>query len=284
MTVTTLLNQKILLDIAGFVVALETNDETIARRITARYQQFLGAGAATAPHFTITIQPAPGALFVPIQPGNWVIESDYDNQHVTYRSYRERGEIDVRSGLGQLEMAPTADIENFLRVAYAWLCIHNNALLLHAGGLLRHVDQCGYVFFGPSGAGKTTSTGLSAARGAVLSDDLVIIRCHNEHCTLHGVPFRGEMADAPRANQQAPLKGIFRLRQDTAHFVKPLPRTVAVAELAAASPFVVGNPHLNDQLITVCHTIARHTPIQELHFKKDDGFWDAIDEYFTHLP
>lgn len=282
MALSTQIHERIVLNIADFLVALEISDETVARRITERYAQFLGT--EQTPHFTISIQATPGALFVPITPGNWVIESDFDDHQLTYRSYREQGQIDVRSGLGQLEIAPDADIENFLRVAYAWLCIQNGSLLLHAGGLRRHADGLGYVFFGPSGAGKSTSTALSTNIGSVLSDDLVIIRCHDDTCTLHGVPFRGEMDYAPRANQQARLKGIFRLRQDNSHFIKSLPHTVAVAELAAASPFVVGNPRLNDQLISVCHRVARLTPVKELHFKKDDGFWDAIDEEFGIIP
>ncbi|MCA9941604.1 MAG: hypothetical protein KC418_23350 [Anaerolineales bacterium] len=282
MALTTPVRAKIILNIADFVVALETIDETVADRIHERYRQFLGTDET--PHFTIAIQATPDALFLPIEPGNWVIESDFDNNRITYRSYREQGEVDVRSRMGQLEIAPTADIENFLRVVYAWLCVQNGALLLHAGGLLRHANGLGYVFFGPSGAGKTTTTGLSRHLGTILSDDLVIIRCHDDHCTLHGVPFRGEMDDAPRANQFAPLKSIYRLRQDKKHFAAPLPHAVAVAELAAAAPFVVGNPHLNDHLLRVCDRVARLAPVRELHFSKDTGFWKAIDEYDAVAP
>lgn len=270
------------LNIANLVVDLELTNPQVAQRLENRYQQFLGSDEPAI--FTISVQTTPNAIFIPIKPGNWVIESDFQNDQITYRSFMEQGYVNVKTRKGFLEIDPRAEIENFLRVVYAWLCIHNNALLLHAGGVLRHQDGYGYIFFGPSGAGKSTSTGLSASQATVLSDDLVIISYQNNHCYLHGVPFKGTLGDAPRANQKAPLRAIFRLRQHNEHRVNPLLRTVAAAELAAASPFVAGTSRLHSQLLQICQQIVHRTNMLELQFKKDDGFWYAIDEYFSTLP
>nr|NIV10663.1 hypothetical protein [Fodinibius sp.] len=105
-----------------------------------------------------------------------------------------------------------------------------------------------------------------------MSDDLVIISCDENGCTLHGVPFKGELSEAPRANQQAPLKGLYRLRQDTSHYLESIPHIKAVADLVAASPFIVRENQLSEQLTQVCSKIAKCVPVQELHFKRDDGF------------
>lgn len=261
-------------------VALETQDEHVADRIRQRYAAFLDPTAD--PQFIIHLKITPGALFIQPEPGPWVIESSYRQEELTYRSYTEQGHIHLQSGEGWLEMAPTAHIENFLRVAYAWLCLQRGGLLLHAAGAIRNGQ--GFVFFGPSGAGKTTTSRLAARTADVVSDDLVIIRCDNGGCTLHGVPFKGELSDAPRANQSAPLAGLYRLRQDTGHYLEPIPRVKAVAELAAASPFVVREPALSDRLLEVCNRIAKIVPVQQLHFRRDDGFWKVIDGREHALP
>lgn len=263
---------KILVKIASFVVALNTNDAGVAQRLEERYHEFLGSNES--PNISITLKIVPGALYIEPKPGPWIIESSYENDRLVYCSYQERGEVDLISGEGYLEMDPTTQVDNFLRTIYAWLCVTNDALLLHSAGVIR--DGFGYVFFGPSGAGKTTTSRLAAKTAHVVSDDLVIIRCDEDGCMLHGVPFKGELSEAPRANQQAPLKGLYRLRQDTSHYLEPISHIKAVADLVAASPFIVREKQLSEKLMSVCSKIAKCVPVQELHFKRDDGFWKVI--------
>ncbi len=273
------LGVRLALRIADMVVALEIDDPSLAARIESRYRPFLGSGDVA--NVTVAVRAVPGAQYLPIARGNWAIESRLEGHVLHYRSYREEGMVDLAAGKGRVHIAPDADIENFLRVLFAHLCLASDALLLHAGGLVRAADGLGYVFFGPSGAGKTTATRLSADRGIVLSDDLVILRAGPNGSVLHGVPFRGELDDAPRANRRAILRGIFRLFQADRNEIRPFSTAVAVAELAAASPFAVSEPHLRPQLLEVCGRIARQTPVCALYFRQDDSFWKAIDGYFT---
>ncbi|HSH03065.1 MAG TPA: hypothetical protein VLL52_11150 [Anaerolineae bacterium] len=269
------------LTIANLPLLLQGTDEAVIARLRQRYQDFL-APEPIDPLFTVDINVIPDAIFVEPKPGPWVIESTYTADSMTYRSYVSQSRLDLKTKRGQLDMAPDASIENFLRVTYAWLCLQHDGLLLHSAGIIR--NELGYVFFGPSGAGKTTTTRISAKLGTVVSDDLVIIRRLNGQYHLFGVPFRGDLADeAPRTNSVAPLKAIFRLRQDYHHEVAPLPRSMGIAELLAAAPFVSDKRALTPQLISVCTDIARHVPLQSLHFKRDDGFWKVIDEHFTEI-
>lgn len=266
------IQQQILINIANFVVALHTNDTGVAEKLKQRYHEFLGTDET--PDISVTLKIVPGALYIEPQPGPWIIESSYENDRLVFRSYQEKGEVDLITGIGYLEMDPTTQVDNFLRTVYAWLCVKNDSLLLHSAGVIR--DGLGYVFFGPSGAGKTTTSRLASKQAHVVSDDLVIIRCDGDRCTLNGVPFKGELSEAPRANQQAPLKGLYRLRQDTSHYLESLPHIRAVADLVAASPFIVREKSLSDQLLAVCSKIARCVPVQQLHFKRDDGFWKVL--------
>lgn len=272
--------EHIIIEIADIAVRVSTTDANVAQRIRHSYRDFLQPEATPAVTFTIIVKP--GAIYIEPQPGNWIIESSYSSERLTYKSYTEYGELNLITGEGFLEMAPDAYIENYLRVIYAWLCLNADSLLLHSSGVVR--QELGYVFFGPSGAGKTTTSRLAARQATVLSDDLVIIRKKGDQYFLYGVPFKGELSDAPRANQHAPLKGIFRLRQDARHYIEPMSRVVAVAEMAGSAPFINNIPTLNGKLLTTCNRIAKAIPIQQLHFRRDDGFWKVIDEFFTPIP
>lgn len=273
--------QVILINIAEFVVALQTADAEVAQRIRAMYADFLVS--AESPRLTLDLRIVPPVLNIQPRRGElWVINTHFNQQRLTYESYLEQGEIDFAAGHGWLNMAPKVSVENFLRVAYAWLCVQNEALLLHAAGLIR--DGQGYIFFGPSGAGKTTTTQLARDSAAILSDDLIIVRFHEGQPVLHGVPFKGALADVLRANQSAPLRAIYRLQQSRAHRLEPLPHALAVAELSASAPFVVRETGLSERLIAVCDRLARSVPVQRLHFARDDRFWEVIDGYFETVP
>lgn len=273
--------KAILINIAEFVVALRTDDAEVAQRIRTMYADFLVSTAS--PHLTLDIEIVPPILNIQPRRGElWVINTHFNQQRLTYESYLEQGEIDFAAGYGWLKMAAKVSVENFLRVAYAWLCVQNEALLLHAAGLIR--DGQGYVFFGPSGAGKTTTTQLARDSAAVLSDDLIIVRFHEGQPFLHGVPFKGALADVLRANQSAPLKGIYRLQQSRRHHLEPLPHILAIAELSASAPFVVREVGLSERLIAVCDRLARSVPVQKLHFARNAGFWEVIDGSFQTVP
>ena len=267
-------------DLAGMVCALHVHDEALALLLHQRYAAFLNP-VATA-EITIEIVPRKRPPFIHPQPGDWVIETSFTDDQLRYTSYLERGTVDLAAGRGMLELISPGDAENFLRVVFAWFCLHRHSLLLHASGMIR--QGAGYAFFGHSGSGKTTTTRLSAPFATILSDDLVIIRPCQGVCTLHGVPFRGEFGESPRANQQAPLAGIFRLRQDNDHRIVPLSRSIAAAELGASAPFVNNKPALAGMLMETCHQIVKTTEVHALHFRQDADFWSVIDDYLTSLP
>ena len=198
-----------------------------------------------------------------------------------YRSYYEQGWLDLNAGRGRLLLRPGALPENFLRVAFAQLALAHGGLLLHAGGLIH--DRHGYVFFGHSGAGKSTVAGFAPEGSTLLSDDLVLLRLHGESlCSapgrlwLHGVPFRGEALPVPRPNAAAPVAGLYALRQASGHALEPLPAPLSAARLLACTPFIDGDPRACRQALAVCTAIAQAVPIHTLAFARDPGFWHLL--------
>ena len=265
--------RMIKIEIADICVGLKLDNAETTQQILSRYADFLSPDGT--PEVTVQVEVREGVQFVPLEPGLYVINSSFQDGRLTFESYFEAGSADMATGQGKLLMAPRGGIENFLRVLYSWRCIHHDALLVHSAGVIK--DGKAFVFFGPSGSGKTTVTRLSLDH-MVLSDDLVIIKRGNGAYRAYGVPFRGDMPEAPRTNAQANLHGLFRLKKDTSHFTKPLGHSQAVAELISCVPFVMEDPIMNQRAMDICTDLVASVPVKELHFSCDKGFWKVIDE------
>ena len=259
--------------IADICVALELDDAQTIAQISDRYADFLSPNVTL--EVVVRVEVQEGVQFVSPQPGPWVIRSSFHDNGLTFESYFEAGAVDLATGQGRLLMAPQGNVENFLRVLYAQLCLDHGALLLHACGVVR--DGKALVFFGPSGSGKTTMARLSSDY-TVLSDDLVIIKKRNGTYKAYGVPFRGDMPEAPRTNAQTDLYGLFRLKKAALHFTKPLGHSQAVAELISCVPFVIEDLAMSQRAMDICADLVASVPVKELHFSQDQGFWGMIDE------
>jgi len=264
--------RMIKIEIADVCVGLKLDDAKIAQQILDRYADFLSPDST--PEVTVEIEVREGVQFVPLKPGLYVINSSFRDSRLTFESYFEAGSVDMATGQGRLLMAPRGNVENFLRVLYAWRCVHHDALLLHASGVVK--DDRAFVFFGPSGSGKTTTARLSLNH-TVLSDDLVIIKKRDGVYKAYGVPFQGDMPEAPRTNAQADLCGLFRLKKDMLHFAKPLRHSQAVAGLISCVPFVIQDIAMSQRAMAICADLAASVPVKELHFRRDKGFWRVID-------
>lgn len=270
------MTQPFLLNIAGIVCEIQPTTAAYRTAMLTRYADFIVEDADEIA-MRLTIQRTEALSLLPQTRGTtWQtdIERQGDKLHVT--SYHERGTIDLANRTATLELAPHVRIENFLRIIYAWLCLDNDGLLVHAAGIIR--DGQGFVFFGPSGSGKSTTAKLSAGSADILSDDLVIVRKLDGRFHLFGVPFRGEMAEAGRLNRQAPLVGLYRLRQASAHRIQSLSLAQAVAELSIVVPFVVKTKEANRQLMHVSAELAQTVGVQQLQFRKNPEFWQVIDD------
>ena len=266
-------DRVIKIKIADICVGLKLDDAETGQRILGRYADFLSPNGT--PEVIVQVEVREGVQFVPLEPGLYVINSSFQDGRLTFESYFETGSVDMATGQGKLLMAPQGNVENFLRVLYSWRCIHHDALLVHSAGVIKR--EKAFVFFGPSGSGKTTVTRLSLDH-TVLSDDLVIIKRGNGTYRAYGVPFRGDMPEAPRTNAQANLHGLFRLKKDTLHFTKPLRHSQAVAELISCVPFVIEDSIMNQRVMDICTDLVASVPVKELHFCRNQGFWRVIDE------
>ncbi|HEY63817.1 MAG TPA: hypothetical protein G4O02_04540 [Caldilineae bacterium] len=267
---------EVRISVAGVCVALRINDAEVAERTRARYREFLAPD--TTPDFVIDVAVHGREEVSPLMPRILEVTTSFHDDILTFESSFGEGKADFDAGYGMLSAAhlPMVRllIENYLRILYAWYMVRIGGVLLHSAGVVK--DKRAYLFFGPSGSGKSTITRLSMEH-VVLSDDILIVRPVNGSFQVFGVPFRGELVYAPRANTRAPLVGIFRLRKAKEHRVELLSPARALAELVSCAPFVITDAAMAQRVMKICVELVRQVPVKELHFRKDSGFWRVID-------
>ncbi len=298
------------LTIAGIAVTLDMQriDPATRQRLAARYEGFT-ARLALPESLSVRLWVEPGAPYIdppPLgtrafaEPSLASLPRPYEvrvavrGQALEFASYLEQGGMDFAAGRGWLTMRPGGSPENFLRVLYSRLCVSRGGVLLHASGVVRAGK--GYVFFGPSGAGKTTLARLSKERGAmVLSDDIVILRrdgardrvrdgacdraCDEARIGLYGAPFHGT-SDPPemtRVNESATLCGVFAPVKATQLALLPMGVSDAVARLVGCVPYLGRDPASASEVLCFCRELARDVPAYFLHFRMDSDFWRMLD-------
>ena len=249
-------------------------DNPVRQRLVEHYQAFLVSPSSGK--ISIRLQVELGDQYIPLSNSPvWQVRTTEQNGRIEFLSHFEKGWVDRVAGRGELVLRPQGDPENFLRVLYAWLCLDHDGLLLHASGIISKGK--GYAFVGHSSSGKTTTTLLSSDK-TILSDDMVIVKKDGDRYKLYGVPFRGDMPESPRTNAVADLRCLFRLVKDSEHRLEPIAASEAVGHLASCVPFVMTHPDQSLRVLEICADLVKHVPVYALHFRRDPGFWEKIDE------
>lgn len=167
--------------------------------------------------------------------------------------------------------------ENILRVLVAYHLASTGGVLLHSAAVA--TEEGAHVFFGPSGAGKTTISRLASEAGfTVLSDDLNVLRVRGGGVVCQKVPFAGDFGLQPGGKHTAeyPVLGLHRLRKGNEHRLRVLSRAQGLAGLLAASPFVNSDPYRVSGLWANLENVVTLNEVSELTFRPDSGFLDML--------
>lgn len=242
----------------------------------------LPPGDDSTPDLVIVCREEGPRTVVPLPPPDEITVIDVQStgrRAFRLRSHWQDGWFDLEAGRGELVLTDrlwdrfAMSVENFLRVALQLLAVENGSFLLHGAGILE--DAHCHFFFGPSGAGKSTATAFSMPREA-LSDDMVLIDVSGEEPFACAVPFFMVYPAEKRLKGEFPIRGAFRLRQDSEDRLSRLGLARAVATVSASVPFVheLGIPHTG--LTELVGRFASRVPVYDLHFTKSARFWDLI--------
>ncbi len=113
-------------------------------------------------------------------------------------------------GQGRCAMNPFA-VDCLLRVVWATLLPHLGGVMIHGCGFRR--DEFGFIFPGPSGAGKTTLARKALDPDDVLSDEICVVRKMEEGWRVFGTPFWGDFARGGTSMRSWPLRALAFLAQ-----------------------------------------------------------------------
>jgi hypothetical protein len=186
-----------------------------------------------------------------------------------------QGQINLVSGKGWLKVSPASFdvlLEHSLRYCLILLAYRAGGMMLHGAGIVH--SNAGYVFFGPSGIGKTTISRLSV-EDLVLNDDLVLLMKLAGVWKVFSTPFSHPGQVQP-TNGSAPVAAMVRLVQDNTVYVENLTKGVAIAETLACIPILTCRTDFIDALIVRCEDLIEQTPVYRLHFLPDQSFKDYI--------
>jgi hypothetical protein len=266
-----------ILTIAGIKVSLDCDDADLASRLVQHYRGFIDHGTA---EFSVAIycrKRSGGPIFPYLR-----VVGGPEYIHVIPGIELEVAEItdylgvidllDHRARLSFSASSPLDEIEYFLRILYALLIFRSGGVMLHAAGILRAGGV--YVFFGQSGAGKSTVARFSPPE-KVLNDDLLGVLPSSRGWTVHATPFWNSTQVRPN-RLSGSLGGMFRLIQDSRVYTERMSPGEAVAELLASIPVIPDIPGQHGELIHRCIVIQERNPIKTLHFLPDASFWEAI--------
>lgn len=262
------------LAIAGIGIRIYCNHPHITDQLRSRYSDF---PASSQPKFE-----------------SWVIlEGDirshalldtgvvFRDQVLYFTAKGYTGQIDIKKYRGELNLSskqPLEDIDYFLRVICALLAFENGGVMFHAAGVVRAGRA--FLFFGHSGAGKTTAARLSA-NALILNDDLLVLLPRDRSAdspnrwTAYATPFWNPTQVRP-TSESAPVAGLFRLVQDRKVFLEPMSKAQALAEFLSNVPVIPDDPHRNAVLIARSLQLLDDIPAFRLHFLPDDSFWTVI--------
>jgi hypothetical protein len=167
-------------------------------------------------------------------------------------------------------------IENYLRWCVADLALTRGGFVVHSAGLVRGGKA--YLFFGHSGAGKSTATAISVeALGAqALSDDLVLVLKDGAGFVAATTPFWGTMSQEVKEKGLYPLVGLYHLNQASAVDLRPVPTALATGMILSCCPFVADPTRRAGRLMPLVEDLCRAVPAHELFFRKDPSFWDVV--------
>lgn len=166
--------------------------------------------------------------------------------------------------------------ENCFRVLSAYRLLEVGGVVIHSSCVVD--DGKARVFFGHSGAGKTTIARRALASGRrVLSDDINALRATDSVAQVEKMPFAGELGHTNEKVGPFPVASLSRIEQSTRDLWRPLSTGSAIASVLSCIPFVNGDPYRLPTLMDNLENLVRTTPTGALEFSLSGDLWSALE-------
>jgi hypothetical protein len=269
------------LDISGLTIAISVPDRAWLPGLRERYHEFLSDA-----------------------PSRWQVDLRHDpalidTEHPWLRHHGRLSVFRVNAYSGWFDMArryatvttPShARALSALERTLAYVCMQAlpreyDALLLHSVGV--EVNGLGHVFFGPSGAGKTTVARLSEGHGRVLSDESVILRNTNQGVMLDSTPFWG-LSTPPamihRARKTVPLVALYALSHAPDFRLVRIRPWEAVSALLDTEKVAIERVESASAWLSVAERLLAGVPVYRLSFPPTPDLWPFLISSSSAAP
>lgn len=168
---------------------------------------------------------------------------------------------------------------NELSLKHAFMNLYC-AYIVHIGwGLMIHSscvieDGKAYLFAGQSGAGKSTVAKLSAPR-PLLSDEASLVKITPDGMFVYDSPFRSELMSIYEG-RVCPLDGIHLLIQSSQVERKQIRSGEGIMHLLDKVFFWAHDAKETSKVLGMLREMVMAVPVYELHFQKNNTFWEKI--------
>jgi hypothetical protein len=259
---------SVVVEIGPIPIRLLTDDASFVRLVRDRYQHFLTSQRAA--HIDVTCDL--------VSPGRISSEEEVRVARDGPRWRAERLDFrfdwDSETRCGKIrQSANPYSLDGALRILHTLLLARQGGFLLHAASAIRNGRA--HLFFGPSGAGKTTFIGLAPPDAALLSDEISYVCPNGSQYLAYGTPFTGDLARLGE-NISAPIAALYHLVKAPANRLVPMQPADAVRALLGSVLFFAEDPELVKLVFrSVCDLVAQ-LPAYQLEFVQHESVWELI--------
>lgn len=248
--------------------------------LAARYAAFLTAEPAAWRVRLICAADIPSNL-----PGEITHEAALTRFHIgPYRGWIELAERRAEVTAPSEQWAASALERTLAFIFMQALPREMNALWLHAAGVV--LDGRGWVFFGRSGAGKTTIAGLAAGHAELLNDENVIVQLTPDRAKLHAAPFWGHSTPPEliqRQRRSAPLAALCALVHGEEFALRPLSPGEAATALLETEKVATERVESALAWLAVAERLVQRVPVYLLTFPPSAGLWAFLRDTERNL-
>jgi hypothetical protein len=254
--------------IGGVPIKLLMDSPSFLRLVKERYDSFLSPESQTGIELAVDVDSNRRVsekedICVVREHGQWSAERlDF------------RLDWDPRRKSGTLQQGPNVfSLDTALRILHTLLLAEQVGFLLHASSAVRNGRA--FLFFGPSGAGKTTIVRAAPADTTLLTDEISYVRRHGENYLAYGTPFTGELGKSGE-NTSAPIAAFYQLVKASRNQLIPIKPADGVRALLESVLFFAEDPKLVNLVFQTTCDLVCQVPVYRLEFVPDQSVWELV--------
>jgi hypothetical protein len=258
------------LSIAGICIRFWGRDQRFLESLSACYQTFANGPAPAA-----VIEVAAIRCKLPCSP-NPGRKITIDEGNLFAFKYGDSIRSEHRGDAARLSIIPDRKIFDVaIRILYSRLLPRHNGMLVHSAGIAS--GKRGFLFYGPSSAGKSTVSMISNEIGKqVLSDELCAVRKTRGKFRVYATPFKGEYTGA-MISKGLPLTAMLRLDKSTHDRISLLTPEAATMTIMRNVFTFENDAASSSLLLDLTADCVTSVPQARLEFSKSPKFWQKVE-------